>query len=311
MKRRLIVQTGATSLLAHVAGTSVRADDIAREARIEAEFVGFGYFSEIGFGSLWSMTQDKLARLDLTDNSITYISTGGPVEWFGGIAIADDGVWGSDGRTYIYKFDPKEQRVIKTVQLDQQNGSSEFGLAVGEGTLWAIAGARGTILMRYSAASGIAQAMIPLPARASGIVVAFGSVWVTGTENDVLYRIDPTSNQIAATIELGTRPRPLAAGEGSIWVINEGDGTVQRFDGDSGRLLATIETNTVGKSAIVVGGGFVWITTRLVPLIQIDPRTNSVRGKFRCKAIDNMSIRYGGGSLWMAGALLQRIKPPD
>ena len=277
MNCRFIVRTGAASLLAYAAGTSVRADDIAREARIEAEIPGSGYFADIGFGSLWSMTQDKVVRL---------------------------------GRTHIYKFDPKGQQVIKTVQLEQ-NGSSEFGLAVGEGTLWVIAGARGTILMRYSAASGIAQAMIPLPSRASGIVVAFGSVWVTGTENDVLYRVDPMSNQIAATIELGTRPRPLAAGEGSVWVINEGDGTIQRFDGASGKPLATIETDTVGKSAIAVGGDFVWITTRLIPLIQIDPRTNSVRGKFKFKAIDTMSIRYGGGSLWISGALLQRIKPPD
>ncbi len=85
---------------------------------------------------------------------------------------------------------------------------------------------------------------------------------------------------------------------------------MQRFNGESGKLLATIETNTVGKSAIVVGCGFVSVTTRLLPLIQIDPRTNTVRGKFSFKATDVMSIRYGGGSLWLSDAQLQRIKPP-
>jgi virginiamycin B lyase len=277
--------------------------------RIEAEISGSGYLAKIGFGSLWSMIEDKLACLDLNDNSITYVPTGGPTAWFGGIAISDDGVWASDGRTSIYKIDPRLKRVVNTVRLEQ-NGSADFGLASGEGALWVIAGAGGKELRRFSAANGTQAANIALPSRASGVLAAFGSVWITGTENDELYRVNPAINQIAATIELRTRPRPLAAGEDSIWVINEGDGTVQRFDAESNKLLATIETGTVGKSAIAVGGGFVWVTTRLVPLIQIDPRANSVRGKFNFKAADVMSICYGNGSIWLSGAQLQRIKPP-
>src|SRR4029077_16227977 len=116
----------------------------------------------------------------------------------------------------------------------------QYAIAVGEGAVWAIAS--NNELRRYSAENGTQEAAISLPSRSSGVVVAYGSVWITGTANDDLYRIDPTTNQIASTIELRSNPRALAVGEGSVWIYNEGDGTLQRIDGKSGDLVATIET---------------------------------------------------------------------
>src|SRR5206468_12167931 len=117
-----------------------------------------------------------------------------------------------------------------------------------------------------------------------------------------------------ATITLRTRPRFLASGEGSVWVVNQGDGTVQRIDGKTGALLATIEAGATGEGGdIAVGGGYVWVTTMLVPVIQIDPKTNAVRGKFKRPAGIYLgdAIRYGGGSLWVSGSSVFRIKPPE
>ena len=113
-------------------------------------------------------------------------------------------------------------------------------------------------------------------------------------------------------LELDLRPRFLAAGEGSVWVFNEGRGTVQRIDGKDSKLLATIETEAVGKGSITVGGGFVWVNTRLLPIIQIDPRTNSVRRKFNLVEMAEYStIAYAGGSLWVSGSSVRRIKIPE
>jgi virginiamycin B lyase len=158
---------------------------------------------------------------------------------------------------------------------------------------------------------GTQEAAVSLPSRSSGVIVAFGSVWITGTGNDELYRVDPTTNQIAATIDLRSNPRSLAVGEGTVWVHNEGDGTVQRIDGKSGDLVATIETGAVGKGAMTIGGGFVWVSTHAVPIIQIDPRTNSVRGKFKVEMSEYSTIRFGSGSLWLSGGSIRRIKPPE
>ncbi len=144
------------------------------------------------------------------------------------------------------------------------------------------------------------------------VIVAFGSVWVTGTANDELYRVDPTTNQIAATIELRARPVALATGEeGAVWVFNEGDGTVQRIDAKNGSLVATIETGAIGKGAIAAGGGFVWVSTHAVPIIQIDPRANSVSGKFNVEMAEYSTIRFCGGSLWVSGGSVRYIKPPE
>ena len=136
--------------------------------------------------------------------------------------------------------------------------------------------------MRYDAATGAETAKIDLPSASSGVIVDFGSVWVTGTENGELYRVDPKTDQIAATIGVNSQPRFLTSGEGSIWVLSQGEGTVQRIDGKSGELLATIAADAKGEGGdIAVGGGSVWITTMLVPVIKIDPQTNSSVGAFK------------------------------
>jgi hypothetical protein len=98
-----------------------------------------------------------------------------------------------------------------------------------------------------------------------------------------------------------------------VWV-RQVDGTVQRFDGSSGKLLATFATGAADKSGeIVVGGGFVWINSRSVALMQIDPQTNSQRSRFDSPpgAFIRTAIAYGGGSLWLGGSAVFRIKLPE
>jgi streptogramin lyase len=121
------------------------------------------------------------------------------------------------------------------------------------------------------------------------------------------------TNQIIATADLHSRPLALSSGECSVWVRQTG-GTVQRFDGNSGKLLATIATDAADNYGdIVVGGGFVWINSGSVPLVQIDPQTNSQRSRFDSPAgaFVGYSIAYGGGSVWLGGSALFRIKPPE
>ena len=196
------------------------------------------------------------------------------------------------------------------------NNDGVAAVGVGEGAVWAITGGSyNEVLRRFSAQTGAEEAMIPLPSPNSGVglVADFGSVWLTGTRDEELYRVDPATNQIIATIELHSRPVSLASGEGSVWV-RQGGGTVQRIDGNGGKLLATIATEAVDTGGdIVVGGGFVWINSHTVPLVQIDPQTNSQRSRFDSPtgAFMGYTIAYGGGSLWLGGSAVFRIKPPN
>jgi virginiamycin B lyase len=302
--------------LVSVANTA-GAEEVTRDTRIEATLPLAGTVMVAGFDSLWMMntTTNKLDRIHMGDNSVTEIPISGAVGpfWASGMAVGEGGIWVSDlERSMIYKIDPQTNQVVKEIPADLVGGrgpGGKYAIAVGEGSVWAIAS--NNELIRYSTGSGSREAAISLPSRSSGVIVAFGSVWITGTGNDELYRVDPITNQIAATIELRSDPLALAAGEGSVWVFNEGDGTVQRIDGKSGNLIATIETGAVGKGAVEVGGGFVWVSTHDVPIIQIDPRANAVRGKFKAEMDEYYTIRFGGGSLWVSGGFVRRIKPPE
>jgi len=307
-------------LLALASVTSASgAEETAREVRIEATIPQSGNVMGVGFDSLWmmSLTTKKLVRINPDDNSVRDIAITGAVGpfFYAGMAVGEGAVWLPDaGRSMIYKIDPRTNQVAKEIQADLLGGAgwqvkSQDAIAVGEGAVWAISS--NNELRRYSTEDGTQVAAVSLPSRSSGVITAFGSVWITGTGNDELYRVDPTTNQIAATIDLHSDPRSLAAGEGSVWVFNEGDGTVQRVDGKSGDLVATIDTGTVGKGAIAVGGGFVWVSTHAEPIIQIDPRTNLVCGKFKVEMSEYSSIRFGSGSLWVSGGAVRRIKPPD
>jgi hypothetical protein len=52
---------------------------------------------------------------------------------------------------------------------------------------------------------------------------------------------------------------------------------------------------------IVIGGGYVWITLKgNYPVIQIDPKTNTMIRKFKVFGMGD-AIRYGAGSLWVSG----------
>lgn len=309
------------------------AEEVTRDARIEATIPQSGNVMGVGFDSVWMMNlaTNKLIRIHPDDNSVTEIPILGTVGPFAnaGLALGEGAVWVPDhGRSMIYKIDPKTNRVAKEIPGDLLGGGAlgpraKDGIGIGEGAVWAITDNKE--LRRNSAEGGNQEAAVSLPSHSSGVIVAFGSVWITGTGNDELYRLDPTTNQIVATIDLHSNPRSLVAGEGSIWVCNEGDGTVQRIDGKSGELVATIEAGAVGKCAMAVGGGFIWVSTGDQPLVQIDPRTNSVRGKYKVEMqgevitgapIDRMgeldsTIRFGSGSLWLSGRTVRRIKPPE
>jgi virginiamycin B lyase len=294
------------------------AEETARQLRIEAEFPLRGDIMCAGFGSLWMMSDRKLLRIALADNGVTeipVIPVNGAMGEFRRTVVGEGAVWVADNNT-IYKIDPNTNLIVMRIPADfpvRIGAAGEIG--VGEGAVWAITGSSyEQVLRKYSAQTGAEQATIALPSPSSGgVVVDFGSVWVAGKGSEELYRVDPTTNNIVATIELHSRPYALASGQGSLWV-RQSDGTLQRIDGNSGQVLATIATEAAEQFGdIVVGGGFVWINSKSVPLVQIDPQTNSQRSRFGAPpgAFIGYTISYGGGSLWLGGSAVFRIKPPE
>jgi virginiamycin B lyase len=289
----------------------VRADEVLPDALIEATISRFGNGMGVGFDSVWIMSGTSLGRIRIGDNSVADI----PLPDVLGRSVNADtvtgegAVWVPDaGHSAIYKIDPGSNQVVRKISADLTPRTESLG--VGEGAVWAICGG-GYTLKRFATTNGNEQAAITLPARGFGVLVAFGAVWVTSPTNDELYRINPVSNSLMATIELSSRPRFMTASEGSIWVFNDGDGSVQRIGAASSKVVASIPTGAAGNGTITTGGGYVWASTRSSPIIQIDPRTNTVRGKYHVLIEEYGTLRYGAGSLWLSGGSVRRIRPPE
>ena len=297
----------AVMLMPMPAEAAARGDlkDIIVQAKIPkgGDFMGFG------FGSLWMMSIGSLIRVNPVDNSFIEIGIKESFGRYRGVGIGEGAVWIPDvGTDIVYKVDPNSNEVVG--QIPAQMIGSEGSIGIGEGAIWVVSEIDGT-LIRFDAESGMQETTIVLPSSGAGVVVDYGSVWVTSDRADELYQIDPNTNTIVSVLPLHQSPRFIASGENSIWVLNQGDGSVQRIDGETGKLIATIEAGLAGNGGdITTGGGYVWVTTPEVPLAQIDPKTNSLVGKFGTYGMGD-AIRYGAESLWISGPSIFRIQPPS
>ncbi len=85
-----------------------------------------------------------------------------------------------------------------------------FGLAVGEGAVWAIGDALDHRLFKIAPRSGRLLATFPLPIAPQRIAAGAGAVWITDAIHDVLVKLDPAQRprlQRIATCARGRRRR--------------------------------------------------------------------------------------------------------
>ena len=291
------------------------------ELPLTAEVDRTGDFLAWGFDALWMMTAGttvlvngewqsvgpSLVRVDGMTNQAEDNVIQDATASVRGLAVGEGAIWiPNSGTELIFKFDPVGRRVVLAIPV-RFNGT-EGSVGIGEGSVWITA--RGNVLTRFNAATGVEEAAIKLPGEAPAAVVDNGFVWVSGFERGELYKVDARTNTLVQTIPLRPGPRFLTAGEGSIWVHNQGDSSVQRIDPASGAVIATIETGLVGRGGdLTTGGGYVWLTLSGTPLVQIDPRTNAVVAVFKGIGWGD-AIRFGGGSLWISGHSIRRLTPP-
>ena len=260
---------------------------INRRIALTAEVDRTGDFLAWGFDALWMMTAGTTALVNGEWQSVgpSLVRVDGKTSQaednviqeatarVRGLAIGEGAVWiPNSGPGQIFKFDPVEKKVVLTIPV--RFIGTEGSVGVGEGSVWITA--RGNVLTRFNAATGVEEAAIKLPGEAPAAIVDNGFVWVSGFERGELYKVDARTNTLVQTIPLRPGPRFLTAGEGSIWVHNQGDSSVQRIDPASGAVIATIETDLVGRGGdLTTGGGYVWLTLSGTPLCK------SIRGPTR------------------------------
>jgi hypothetical protein len=105
-----------------------------------------------------------------------------------------------------YKIDPENNEVVLKITSDFRG--SEGSIGIGEGAVWILtAEDHNKTLARYNSSSGKMEASIALPAPCAGVIVDFGSVWVTAMTKGFLYRVDPQTNTIASTVTIESGAR--------------------------------------------------------------------------------------------------------
>ena len=323
--RSLVITIVGVSLSVAPSFISAAAENQSpRQLNVEAKIPRSGFDVAFGFEALWMMADGRLVKVDPADNTAVDIeipvgeNAGSltAVDSYRGIAVGEGAVWITDlVASAIYKIDPQTTEIELTIPTDIFGGDGSIG--VGEGSVWVITFEdHNKTLTRYDALDGSEVTRIDLPRASNGVLVAYGSVWVTATSAPELYRIDPRTNTVAGVTATHGPSDDLASGAGSIWIPFESDGTVQRIDGRTGEVIATIPTGIGSAESggdIAVGGGFVWVITRESTLARIDMASNLARGIFQPApgTLMGRRVRYGAGSLWISGPSIFRISQPS
>ena len=253
--------------------------------------------------------RNAVVRLDARTNKVNgEVTVAKPCS---GLAAGFGSLWvPSCGDHALVRVDLRTRKVVARVAAGPAD--SEGGIAVGAGSVWMMADAKGGpdgLLVRFNPSTNKVVARIRVPAGSYAAAFGGGSVWVTSTGQSLLTRVDAATNKVVSETKVGKAPRFLTVGAGSVWTLNQGDGTVSRVSMKSGRLTATIDAGLAGHGGeIAYGAGGVWATLEGFPMTRIDAGTNRVTAQWVGKGGD--SIRVGLGSVWLTdyeGGVVWRV----
>ena len=95
---------------------------------------------------------------------------------------------------------------------------SLFGLAVGEGAVWAIGDALDHRLFKIAPRTGRLLGAFPLPIAPQRIAAGAGAIWITDAIHDMLVKFDPAGGRVVQRVAMGRGADGVAVGAGSVWV---------------------------------------------------------------------------------------------
>ena len=170
-------------------------------------------------------------------------------------------------------IDPAGGRVGAPVSV-----GSPAGLAYGDGSVWAVDSADGT-LSRINPATHAVVQQIPVGSAPSAVTVTGEDVWVANSGDGTVSRINTAADPVVQTIPVGNLPVAIASGPSGVWVANEGDDTVDRIDPATGTV--TKRNIQVGgrPDGIAVGPDAVWVANSQDGTVtRIDPATGQPSG---------------------------------
>jgi YVTN family beta-propeller protein len=192
---------------------------------------------------------------------------------------------------------PSGDRVGDPVSL-----GSPAGLAYGDGSLWAVDSADGT-LARIDPATHAVQQQIPVGSAPSAVAVTGPDAWVTNSFDGTVTRVSTVTNRAVETIQVGNFPVAIASGPGGVWVANQGDGTVDRINAVTGDVTKRGIQVGARPGGIAAGPDAVWVANGEDGTVQrIDPATGQPGGPVHVGA-GPAGIAVTPGAVWVANSL--------
>ncbi len=200
-------------------------------SRVDQRFIARSTAIAAGFGSVWSLTDDALVRIDPTSNKVVAsISSAIP----NALAVGEGAVWvvSGPGQIRLLKIDPSTMRADDFAGL----GTSVGAIAVSAGYVWLIRGSEAGGMDRIDPTSG-ALADLPVGYNDRFLVTTPRWLWLINAGS--AQRIDPNDGKA-----VDARSKKKASGSigvsyahGVVWI---NDGAAVGFDARSGALVDRI-----------------------------------------------------------------------
>ncbi|HTQ88275.1 MAG TPA: BTAD domain-containing putative transcriptional regulator [Streptosporangiaceae bacterium] len=179
--------------------------------------------------------------------------------------------------------------------------ASPAGLAYGDGSIWAVDSADGTLARIDPATHAVQQ--IPVGSAPSAVAITGPDAWVTNSGDGTVSRVSTAVNRVVDTIQVGILPVAIASGPSGVWVANEGDDTVDRIDPKTGTVTKGGIQVGGGPDGIAVGPDAVWVANVEDGTVQrIDPVTDQADGPVHVGS-GPAGIAVTPGAVWVANSL--------
>jgi virginiamycin B lyase len=133
----------------------------------------------------------------------------------------------------------------------------------------------------------------------SGLVAAFGSLWIPSCGSHNLVRASLTTGKVQKTIPIPPADSEggITAGAGSVWMASSSSGQLARIDPRTNKAVATIAVPS-GSFCPIYFDGYVWITSTDHSLLsKVSPKTNRVIATIAVGKNPRF-LAAGAGSIW-------------
>ncbi len=168
----------------------------------------------VGDGVLWVADSigSALLRVDPASKEVTTVPLAGRPT---GVAFTPEAVWVSSAPNTLARIDPSGPK--PEVVFTKTVGSQPTSVVADHGAIWVANQLDGTVT-RLNAATGQADATIPVGHGPNGLAATTDVLWVANELGDSVATIDPDTNEVSRTIPIGGTAASLAADGETVWL---------------------------------------------------------------------------------------------